>query len=54
MAKYRKYAIIAIFLIAALLTPPDPISMIIIALPLILMYEVSILVAHSAGKNTLI
>ena len=54
MVKYRKYAVIVIFVLGALLTPPDPISMIIIALPLILMYEVSIRVARFAGKNTLI
>ena len=54
IAKYRKYAIIVIFVIAAFLTPPDPVSQIIIALPLILLYEMSILAARFAEKNTLI
>jgi len=54
LAKYRKYAIIVIFVIAAFLTPPDPVSQIIIALPLILLYEMSILAARFAEKNTLI
>ncbi len=38
----RRYAIVAVFVVAALLTPPDPISMISLALPITLLYEVSI------------
>lgn len=39
----RKYAIVAAFTAAAILTPPDPISQIGLALPTLLLYEVSIL-----------
>ncbi|HLI67426.1 MAG TPA: twin-arginine translocase subunit TatC [Caulobacteraceae bacterium] len=39
----RRYAIVAVFVIAAVLTPPDPISMMSLALPGVLLYEVSIL-----------
>lgn len=39
----RKYAVIAVFAAAAFLTPPDPISQIGLALPTLLLYEVSIL-----------
>ncbi|MEZ5776458.1 MAG: twin-arginine translocase subunit TatC [Hyphomicrobiaceae bacterium] len=39
----RKYAIVGIFAVAAVLTPPDPISQIGMALPTILLYEASIL-----------
>lgn len=39
----RKYAIVAAFTAAAVLTPPDPISQIGLALPTLLLYEVSIL-----------
>ena len=39
----RKYAIVGAFAAAAILTPPDPISQIGLALPTLLLYEVSIL-----------
>ncbi len=42
---FFKYAIVAIFIIAALLTPPDVITQMLMAAPLILLYGVSILVA---------
>lgn len=38
----RRYAIVGVFIIAAVVTPPDPISQITLALPLILLYEISI------------
>lgn len=54
MSKYRKYAIVVIFVIGAILTPPDPVSQVIMAMPLILLYEVSILVARFAGRKTVL
>jgi len=39
----RRYAIVAVFVVAAILTPPDPISMMTLALPGVLLYEISIL-----------
>lgn len=42
LAKKRKYAIVAAFAMAAILTPPDPVSQIILALPIIVLYEVSV------------
>jgi len=39
----RRYAIVGVFIVAAILTPPDPISMMSLALPGVLLYEVSIL-----------
>ncbi len=38
----RRYAIVGIFIVAAILTPPDPISMVSLALPITLLFEVSI------------
>lgn len=38
----RRYAIVGIFALAALLTPPDALSMVIMALPTVLLYEGSI------------
>jgi len=54
MTKYRKYAIVGIFVIGAVLTPPDPLTQILMAIPLLLLYEISILVARIAGRNTLL
>ncbi len=38
----RRYAIVGVFIAAAVLTPPDPVSMISLALPICLLYEISI------------
>ena len=46
LQKNRKYAIVLIFLFSALLTPPDIFSQIILAIPLLLMYEISILLSR--------
>lgn len=42
LMKFRRYAIILIFIVAAILTPPDIISQICLALPLLVLYELSI------------
>lgn len=42
----RKYAIVIAFIVAAVLTPPDPVSQIGLALPAILLYEISIYTAR--------
>ncbi len=51
LKKFRKYAIVIAFLAAAFLTPPDPFSQISLALPIILLYEVSIYIAKIIQKN---
>lgn len=38
----RRYAIVAVFVVAAIFTPPDPISQLMLAVPICLLYEVSI------------
>ncbi len=47
----RKYAIVAVFAVAAFLTPPDPISQIGLALPTLLLYEFSILSVQAVEKK---
>jgi sec-independent protein translocase protein TatC len=42
LAKGRRYAIVGIVFVAAIVTPPDPISQIMLAVPIYLLYEVSI------------
>ncbi len=43
LKSWRKYAIVAILFVAAFLTPPDPISQLGLALPMLLLYETSII-----------
>ena len=47
----RRYAILIAFIVAAVLTPPDPISQISLALPTILLYEISIYAVRFAEKR---
>jgi sec-independent protein translocase protein TatC len=47
----RKYAIVIAFVVAAVLTPPDPISQLGLAIPTILLYEASIWLARMVEKN---
>ena len=51
MRKVRKYAVLCIFIIAAILTPPDVISQLLMAFPMMLLYELSIFVAVAFGKK---
>lgn len=45
LRKQRRYAIVLAFVAAAILTPPDPVSQVGLALPIILLYELSIVLA---------
>ena len=45
MQKYRRYAIVLVFIFAAVVTPPDPLSQLLMAIPLVILYEISILIA---------
>ena len=47
----RRYAILIVFIVAAVLTPPDPISQIALALPTILLYELSIYAVKLAEQQ---
>jgi sec-independent protein translocase protein TatC len=44
LKKYRKHSIVAVLILAAIITPPDLISQVIVAIPLLLLYEISIFV----------
>ncbi len=48
---YRRYAFVAILILAAIITPPDVVSQTIVALPLYGLYEVSILVAKREQRR---
>lgn len=47
----RRYAIVLAFVAAAILTPPDPLSQISLAIPIILLYEISIMSARLVEKR---
>ncbi len=51
MAAKRKYAILATFVVAAVLTPPDPISQLSLAIPIVVLYEISIWMAKLVEKK---
>lgn len=51
LARFRRFAIVLIFAVAAVLTPPDVFSQIALALPMLLLYEISILGARWVEKN---
>ena len=50
LVKKRAYVLVAIFIASALLTPPDPLSQIMLAIPLIILFEISIKVARMTQK----
>ena len=51
LKKTRRYVIVIIFTIAAILTPPDPITQIGLAIPLLLLYELSIITVKFTEKK---
>ncbi|TVQ33840.1 MAG: twin-arginine translocase subunit TatC [Geminicoccaceae bacterium] len=51
LARNRKYAIVMVFVVAALITPPDIISQIGLGIPVILLYELSILAVRLVEKR---
>ena len=51
LAKQRKFAIVIAFVIAAVLTPPDPLSQLGLALPTVLLYEVAIYAAKLVERR---
>jgi sec-independent protein translocase protein TatC len=42
LKEYRKYALVLVLILAAVITPPDIISQVIVAIPMVILYEVSI------------
>ncbi len=48
---FRKHAIVAFFLLSAIITPPDIFSQFLVALPLIFLYEISIKIAKRVEKQ---
>ena len=51
LKKSRRYIIVIIFTIAAILTPPDPITQVGLAIPLLILYELSIITVRFTEKK---
>lgn len=51
LRKYRKHAIVGVLILSALITPPDLISQVIVAIPIVLLYELSIFVTVSVERK---
>jgi sec-independent protein translocase protein TatC len=51
MRKYRKYSVVSAFILGAILTPPDPTTQILLAVPIVLLYEVSIFISYFFSRK---
>jgi len=51
LVKYRKYALVLVLVLAAIITPPDVASQIIVAIPIVILYQVSIFISRIVVKN---
>lgn len=51
LRKYRKYALIIVLILSAIITPPDIVSQIIVAIPVLVLYEISILISRIVYKR---
>lgn len=51
LRKNRKYMVVGLFAVAAILTPPDLISQVLLAVPLLILYEISIWVSVLLGRR---
>lgn len=51
LRKYRKFALIIVLVLSAVITPPDIVSQIIVAIPILILYEVSIYISKFVIRN---
>ncbi|MCX8148687.1 twin-arginine translocase subunit TatC [Thermaurantimonas aggregans] len=51
MRKYRKHAFVVVLIVAAVITPPDVASQILVTIPVMILYEISILIASRISKR---
>ncbi|SNR36398.1 twin-arginine translocase subunit TatC [Lutibacter flavus] len=53
LKKYRKHALVVVLILAAIITPPDIISQVIVGIPIMVLYEVSIIISKIVVKREL-
>lgn len=51
LRKYRKFALVIVLIISAIITPPDILSQIIVAIPVLILYEISIMISRIVTKK---
>ncbi|MBT8262692.1 MAG: twin-arginine translocase subunit TatC, partial [Bacteroidia bacterium] len=51
LRKYRKYALVLVLILSAIITPPDVASQIIVAIPVLILYQVSIYISKVVIRN---
>jgi sec-independent protein translocase protein TatC len=51
LKKYRKHSLVVVLILAAIITPPDVASQIIVAIPILVLYEISIKVSRMVIKK---
>lgn len=51
LVTYRKHAIVVIFVVGAVITPPDPFSQILVSVPIVFLYEVSIVLSRGVIRR---
>jgi len=51
LIKYRKHSIVVIFIVAAIITPPDIFSQILVSIPLLVLFEVGIVISKSVYRK---
>lgn len=51
LRKYRRFAIVLCFIFGGILTPPDPVSQFLVAIPLLLLYEIGIWISAAVNRR---
>lgn len=51
LKKYRKYSLVGVLILSAVITPPDIASQIIVSIPILILYEISIFISKSITKK---
>ena len=51
LKKYRKYALVGVLVLAAVITPPDIASQVIVAIPILILYQISIYISKIVIRN---
>jgi sec-independent protein translocase protein TatC len=51
LKKYRKYALVGVLIVSAIITPPDIASQVIVAVPVLILYEISIIISKVVVRN---
>lgn len=51
LRKYRKFALVGVLILSAVITPPDIASQVIVAVPVIMLYEISIFISKAVVRN---